>query len=166
MSRQIIEVTDESQIQEIAELANEIWHEHYCKILSQEQIVYMLEKYQSALAIRGQIDSGYRYFLVDVDGEVAGYCSVRYDRGENRLFLSKIYIREKNRGTGLGSVLFELAIRLAKEDGLAKIWLTVNRYNRRSINFYQKKGFVIDHEEDKEIGNGFVMNDYIMEYLL
>jgi hypothetical protein len=40
--------------------------------------------------------------------------------------------------------------------------LTVNRQNYKSINFYFKIGFRIEKCADFPIGNGFVMNDFVM----
>ena len=45
---------------------------------------------------------------------------------------------------------------------IEKLRLTVNRQNFKSINFYFKNGFKIDHVEDFDIGNGYVMNDFVM----
>jgi hypothetical protein len=38
----------------------------------------------------------------------------------------------------------------------------VNRYNKAK-DFYEKAGFKIIETVDIEIGNGFYMNDYVME---
>jgi hypothetical protein len=38
----------------------------------------------------------------------------------------------------------------------------VNRYNK-ARQFYEKMGFVVIGEEDIDIGNNYLMNDYIME---
>ena len=46
-----------------------------------------------------------------------------------------------------------------------EIVLNVNRKNP-AIMFYQKIDFVIDTEEIIDIGEGFVMDDYIMKYTL
>ena len=43
------------QIEETARLANEIWNGHYISIISQEQIDYMVQKFQSAEVIAEQI---------------------------------------------------------------------------------------------------------------
>jgi ribosomal protein S18 acetylase RimI-like enzyme len=43
------------------------------------------------------------------------------------------------------------------------IWLTVNRYNDATIAVYEKKGFRTVRTQVADIGNGFVMDDYIME---
>lgn len=50
----------------------------------------------------------------------------------------------------------------ARERGLQLIWLTVNKGNERAIGFYQKMGFITKREQIVDIGNGFVMDDYIM----
>jgi hypothetical protein len=40
--------------------------------------------------------------------------------------------------------------------------LNVNKYNSAQ-DFYKKLGFCIDYEEVIDIGNGYVMDDYVME---
>ena len=46
--------------------------------------------------------------------------------------------------------------------GAKKLSLNVNRQNQ-AAHFYQKAGFSITATEDIDIGNGYYMNDYIME---
>ena len=45
-----------------------------------------------------------------------------------------------------------------------KIRLTVNKYNQYTIDAYNKWGFKTVDSVVTDIGNGFVMDDYIMEY--
>ena len=40
--------------------------------------------------------------------------------------------------------------------------LNVNRYNTGAVRAYERCGFVIRESGDFPIGNGFVMEDYIM----
>jgi RimJ/RimL family protein N-acetyltransferase len=54
-------------------------------------------------------------------------------------------------------------VNLCKEKGYHKIWLTVNRFNENTIKVYEKKGFIKTRTQVADIGNGFVMDDYIME---
>lgn len=61
------------QIQELADLANKIWNEYFVKILSKEQIAYMVEQFQSNAALTKQIEEGYQYYFVIDDTEVIGY---------------------------------------------------------------------------------------------
>ena len=50
-----INVKTENEIKELAALASKIWHEYWPCILTNEQINYMVEKYQSINAISGQL---------------------------------------------------------------------------------------------------------------
>ena len=43
------------------------------------------------------------------------------------------------------------------------IYLTVNKQNTVPIKVYQKFGFIIKEAIIIDIGNGFVMDDYIIE---
>ena len=73
-------------------------------------------------------------------------------------------MHEDFRGQGIASYMFKQFIEMCKKHELEKIWLTCNRNNTNSIEIYKHWGFEIVREEVKDIGNGFVMDDYIMEY--
>ena len=49
------EFVKEEQIPSLAVLASEIWHEYWHKLLSPEQIDYMVENFQSEDSIREEI---------------------------------------------------------------------------------------------------------------
>lgn len=146
----------------VAQLADEIWREHYVSIISMEQIDYMLDKYQSIAAITDQIhQEGYEYFLFLVnDSAAAGYMAIQEE--EEQLFLSKFYVQKEHRGKGYASQAVRFLEQLCTERGLRRIWLTVNRYNESSIAVYKSKGFRVEREQVADIGNGFVMDDFIM----
>lgn len=150
-------------IKQLALLAKEIWFEYWPGILSNEQIEYMVEKFQSQKAIQNQIDNeNYTYYFINVNNENAGYFGVS-DKKEY-LFLSKIYIKKSYRHKGIGTKAFNEIIKIAKSINLNKIRLTVNKHNINSINAYNKWGFKTIDSVVENIGNGFVMDDYIMEY--
>ncbi|ACT01715.1 GNAT family N-acetyltransferase [Paenibacillus sp. JDR-2] len=151
------------QITEVARLAEQIWREHYVSMITIEQIDYMIEKFQSVSAVTDQIQNQrYEYYLLQQqDGSAAGYISIRVDNG--KLFLSKFYVSKESRGHGFASQAMQFIEQLCKERGLSHIWLTVNRDNASSIAVYEKKGFVNVREQVADIGNGYVMDDFIME---
>ena len=150
---------EENEINELAELASEIWHEYWPCILTAEQIDYMVEKFQSKKAIKEQIkNENYTYYFIKVDNEIAGQVGVSDKK--DYLFLSKLYIRKEFRHQGFG----RLAFNEIKNLGFKKIRLTVNKYNKNTINAYLKYGFKTIDSVVSDIGCGFVMDDYIMEY--
>lgn len=81
----------------------------------------------------------------------------------NRLFLSKLYLHEKSRGKGLSSILLRKAIEFAEKLDKKAIYLTCNKYNRNSLDIYKAKGFAAIDSVKTDIGNGFIMDDYIMQ---
>ena len=125
----------------------------------------MVEKYQSFDAVKKSVESGgYEYYLASGEnGESVGYFGVVSEN--DALFVSKLYVSSFARGKGLGKMCIKKCAEIARTRGLEKLRLTVNRGNP-SLGFYKKAGFVTVREEDTEIGGGFVMNDYIMEYEL
>lgn len=146
-------------IKELANLASKIWHEYWPIILTDEQIDYMVEKFQSEKAIKQQItNENYTYYFIRENGENVGYFGIS-DKGDY-LFLSKLYIYGSHRHKGLGSKAFEKIKQIANGK---KIQLTVNKYNEHTISAYKKWGFKVTDSVVTDIGNGFVMDDYIME---
>lgn len=162
---EFLKVEDEKDIEQVAELAHEIWNEHYHELLGSEQISYMLDKFQSAGALKEQISEGYEYYLIKKDGEFAGYIGIHPEES-GRLFLSKLYIRKEFRGSGLGRTSFEYLEELCRKRGYSSIWLTVNKYNAGSMAVYEHMGFKTFDSEVTDIGNGYVMDDYFMELSL
>ena len=55
-----------------------------------------------------------------------------------------------------------LAIEATIENNQKAIFLNVNKYNN-AIHFYMKQGFTKVKDEVIDIGNGYVMDDYVME---
>ena len=157
----IREILCQADVLRVTKVAEEVWREANVSFCTPEQVEYMIEKYQSFEAISGQLIYGYRYFLIEEDGDILGYFGVQ-PQGE-RLFLSKFYILKQNRGRGLFSLGLQRMIDICKEDNLESIYLTVNRNNTHAYSVYLAKNFKIIAEECTDIGCGFVMDDYIME---
>lgn len=161
MSIAFVSVTTAEQVTELCARAREIWEEHFTPIIGESQVEYMLLKFQSVPAVTAQLERGYRYFLFKEEGETVGYTGIEGQEG--KLFLSKLYIRRESRGKKYASRAVQFLCGLCREEGLSSIWLTVNRHNDRTIAIYKKLGFAVTREQVTDIGNGFVMDDYIME---
>ncbi|NOV04348.1 GNAT family N-acetyltransferase [Paenibacillus planticolens] len=162
MSLMFQHVNTAEEIAEVARLAADIWREYYVSLITLEQIDYMIGKFQAVPAISDQIDhQGYEYYLIQHDGSSVGYMSAKEEEG--KLFLSKFYIGKEHRGRNYASQALAFLEQLCKDRNLSHIWLTVNRHNESSIAIYEKKGFRTVREQIADIGNGFVMDDFIME---
>lgn len=160
-----VRVTNPGEINTVADLAKGIWIEYYTPIIGENQVSYMIDKFQSAQAITAQINNdNYEYYLIFQSLEPDGYIGIQ-QQGEE-LFLSKFYIQKERRGNGLGRKAFEFIVDRAKELGSKFITLTVNKNNTSSITAYEKLGFRNEGPVVADIGNGYIMDDYLMKYTI
>ena len=147
----------------IAKLANTIWHQHYPAIISMEQINYMLHLMYSDESLKEQMTKKqHDFYLIQQNALIIGFIAVsKIDAVERCYFLHKFYLYQTLAGKGTGTLAHNELIKLLNP---SQISLTVNRQNYKSINFYFKNGFKIESVEDFDIGNGYVMNDFVMIY--
>lgn len=144
----------------LARLADTIWREHYIPIIGKPQVDYMLRTFQSETAIARQVAQGMEYYIMVWEEAPVGYFAFQVQGSD--LFLSKIYVARPFRGKGLGKEAMAFIREAASRAGCSRITLTVNKDNTDSIAAYQKMGFEIGPATIKDIGEGFVMDDYRM----
>lgn len=150
-----------ADIAAIRHIAYHTWPKAYGDILSKEQLDYMLEWMYSENALAEQFQKGHCFFMADLANSSMGFASVSAE-GNHIYKLNKLYVLPDTQKTGAGKALLHKVIQYTKEHGGNRLQLQVNR-NNNAKNFYEKHGFTIILEADLEIGNGFLMNDYIME---
>jgi len=160
---EILAVRQPSEISRVVRLARQIWMAHYSPIIGPEQVAYMLDRFQSETAVSRQIADGQDYFLLQDQGEDRGYLALVPDPAQKTLMISKIYVLAADRGKGYGRQLLAFSEDYAREQGLLSLWLTVNRHNQASIDWYQQSGFENSGAVVQDIGGGFVMDDYRFE---
>ena len=155
-----------AQKEEYASLAQFIarqWHTAYDGLLGEAQVKYMTDTFQSAAAIERQVrEEGYLYYYIEGEGRRIGYCALHPEK--EKLFLSKLYLTEEERGRGIGQKALAAVAEIAAERGLKAVYLTVNTGNARAVRAYEKFGFTRTDHTVTDIGSGFVMDDYIYEY--
>ena len=156
--------TSNQNFLQIETLARKIWEEHYTPIIGEAQVAYMLGKFQSIAAMQKQVSEGYEYFMIKEGEELVGYLAFKEE--QDQLFLSKVYVHSSMRGKGLGKAAIEFVKEQVAQRGLKQIRLTVNKYNHNSIAAYLKMGFVKTRELVIDIGEGYVMDDYEMVFLV
>ncbi len=146
----------------IRELCFKIWPQTYASIISKQQIDYMLEMMYSEKSLHHQlINEGCRFLFVYDKNEPVGFAS--FSEIEPTIYkLHKIYILPTQQGKGTGKFVLEYILNSIKPEGATILRLQVNRRNNAKF-FYEKLGFAVTLEFDFDIGNGYVMDDYMME---
>ncbi len=146
----------------VKDLAYKIWPDAYSEILSASQLNYMLNKFYSVEALENQMKLGHVFLLLGEPNQYLGFASYQLNYEPNTCKLHKIYIDSTLQGKGNGKKLLKEVISKAQENQQKSLILNVNKYNK-AIIFYQAQGFKIIKEEVIDIGNNYVMDDYVME---
>ena len=160
-----LEKINATQLPIIKDLAFTIWPSTYGEILSSEQLNYMLDNFYSIENLSNQIDKGQVFELLFEDSNVVGF--VAYELNCNKtglLKIHKIYLLPETQGKGFGKFMIDKVIKIAKSNQQKGVFLNVNKYNNAQF-FYEKLGFTITKDEVIDIGNDYVMDDYVMNLL-
>lgn len=167
MEHYIKKVENDHEIKYIEKCAEITWHNTFDDILPEGQTDYMINKFQSFDAIKKRINEGYIYFIAlanrNVPESVMGYCGIKPEA--DKLFISKVYIRPVYQRTGVATAFFK-KLKRDYQDEFSKFYLTVNINNKNAVHTYKKWGFKVKDTAITDIGSGYVMDDYIMEYIV
>lgn len=159
-------VTTEEEQLELAQLADKIWHEYWPALIGEEQTDYMVEQFQSLKAIqRDMREAAYEYWLLYArdDGRLLGYTGGHVEPETNRFFISKIYLLAAERGHGFARQVINFYNDVCRARKLDAMYLTVNKHNDLGVRAYLGTGFKTIDAVETDIGNGFIMDDYVME---
>ena len=77
--------------------------------------------------------------------------------------LDKLYVLPSRQRHGLGGRLIARVAERARAAGATTLILNVNKHNAQAIRAYEQHGFAIREAVVVDIGDGFVMDDYVME---
>lgn len=91
----------------------------------------------------------FQTIVAEVDGQIVGMALYyyRYSTWKGKtIHLEDLIIKEKMRGTGLGSALYKEIIAQGKKDKVRRIEWNVLDWNTPAIDFYEKSGAKILHD--------------------
>lgn len=148
---------------EVRAIAREVWPIAYGAILSKEQLDYMMDMMYSVPALQKQFEGGH-HFIVAIDNEIpVGFASYEFNyNGTSKTKIHKIYILSTQQGKGTGRIMIDYIKESAKKNNQEALVLNVNK-NNVAQHFYKKIGFTISYDEVIDIGQGYIMDDFVME---
>ena len=155
-----------TDIPKIIEVADAVWKQTYRAFLSEEQVEYMYEKMYSAEFIQQQMQTCTTYFMYLEDEKILGFAAYEikedvYGLLKNDIvYLHRLYIKQNTQGKGIGKILMNEVVKVAKKNNCAWIQLNVHRKNT-AMYFYKKMGFELYEKTDIAFGP-FWLNDYIL----
>ncbi len=147
--RATIHKVKESEIIELQEIGRQTFFEsfgHQNKASDME--IYLNSKFSLEQLLNEFRNPVSQFFFLKDHEKTIGYLKVNTREVQiekvltNALEIERIYVRSNYQGKGLGKILFEKAIKIAKQEKVRTIWLGVWEKNTRAIKFYKQNGFV------------------------
>ena len=154
---------DAREAETLSALAAEIWRAHYPGIISVAQIEFMLGQRYNLQLLREELTRTDLWWdVLLVNGVMSGYASYYLTEAPREMKLDKLYFKPAVQRQGLGRKLTQHVMERSRQQGCNWLTLAVNRNNHTAIAAYRKWGFQVTATSLREIGDGFVMDDYLM----
>jgi ribosomal protein S18 acetylase RimI-like enzyme len=158
----LIKRADTTDIPVISTLAHAIWPDTYRNIISEGQLKHMLDLFYSHESLEKQFQENHVFLIALMNAETVGFASYSHANKAGTYKVHKLYVHPMLHGKGFGTKLLDKIVEEIKPSGATTLLLNVNRHNRAK-SFYERYGFKVVGEEDIAIGEGYFMNDYVME---
>ncbi len=157
----------EGELPAVVRLAEIVWRGHYPGIIAEAQIDYMLARgYALPVLKRYLQQAGSGLVLAKSDGVAVGFVAHLLADDPHVMKLDRLYVLQEYQRQQYGRRLIDHVVDVTRKAGRGKVILNVNRNNANAIRAYERCGFAISERVDVPIGNGFVMEDYVMERTL
>jgi len=144
----------------IKSIAYDTWPDTYKTILTSDALDYMLQFFYAETALEKQMKAGQQFFIVYLKNTPIGFGAI--SQQTTKVYkLNKLYVLPAMQKTGAGKMLMNFAVDLAKTQGGLSFILNVNRNNPAKF-FYEKRGFNVLKNEDVDLGDGIIQEDYVM----
>ena len=76
-----------------------------------------------------------------VEGEIAGFMTVKVESWNRRAWLTHLYIDPSRKGIGIGTALVDEAVRFSRRREARGLFLETQNFNYPAIQFYLRRGF-------------------------
>lgn len=146
----------------VIELARRIWPACFAGMISAAQCEYMLGQRYRVEAMARAVAEGMIYELIHLDGAAVGFGAHGPAEEPETWKLWQIYVLPDLQGRGLGGAYIDHVVRVARAASMRTLVLTVNKGNDRARAVYERRGFRVRESARFDIGEGYVMDDFVM----
>jgi len=137
------------EINQLQEIGRQTFFETFAAGNTEENMKSYLEEGFSIQKLTAELeDKNSEFYFAELDKQVIGYLKINSGasqtelKEETALEIERIYVLKAYHGKAVGQLLYDKAIRIAKEKNVSYVWLGVWEENPRAIQFYKKNGFV------------------------
>src|SRR5260221_1777462 len=150
-------------VQLIRQLAEQTFHVTYLPLQPKDKVDYLFDLMYNTSSLTAQMNKGQQFIWEKDETGYLGYASYEINyKDQDKTKIHKIYIMPTAQGKGVGKELVNHIGGIARLNKNTIFLLDVYRHNP-AVRFYEKIGFKKVEEQITEVGNGFVMDDFVME---
>ena len=138
-----------TNIAALQKIGRQTFEETFSDSNSEENMSTYLEESFTAEKLMAELqDPNSEFYFALSDEEVIGYLKINFGASQTEvqdnkaMEIERIYASKAYHGKGIGQVLYDKAIEVAKAKKADYVWLGVWEENPRAIRFYEKNGFV------------------------
>lgn len=128
----------------VVDVGRRTWPQTYAPIAGEDYVRMGLAKWWTVAATRPLVVAG-KATVAELDGEVVGVAVVGPLKGD--LVLFRLYVIPEHQGRGIGRMLLEDVLQVARERGHRIIRLSYLDGNVNAERFYRAFGFTESHRE-------------------
>lgn len=144
-----------ADVETLQKIGRQTFFETFAEANSKENMdKYLEEGFSKEKLISELEDENTEFYFATLNNEVIGYLKLNFGdsqtelKNDKALEIERIYVLKEFHGKKVGQILYEKAIKVARDKKSEFVWLGVWEKNERAISFYKKNGFV---EFDKHI---------------
>ncbi|GIV44712.1 MAG: N-acetyltransferase [Bacteroidia bacterium] len=144
-----------NDLEELQKIGRMTFYETFASGNTEENMNKYLDEAFSFTKLTTELsDNNAEFYFATLDNKVIGYLKLNFGQSQTELQdnkaveIERIYVLKEYHGKGVGQLLYDKAIKIARQKNAEYVWLGVWEENPRAINFYKKNGFV---EFDKHI---------------
>jgi ribosomal protein S18 acetylase RimI-like enzyme len=157
----IIRPWQKSDIRSIREITWQSWISTYSSFIPESDLRSYFDIHYTEASLLSMLDDPFTQgFVAKADDQVAGYARLYFNRDENHLYVSSLYLLAEFQGQEIGRQLLEAAEGYAAEKGFDELWIGVMVKNTQALLFYRKVGFIFVREEP------FIMGKTTVNHLI
>ncbi len=144
-----IRVGNEKDVETIATISRETFYSAYAVFNTQANMEKFMQDFFSAATIRKELnEKKIIYLIAENNAGIAGYAKLKDSaspavslHNNNVMEIARIYASVNKINTGVGSIIMNECIAIAKQLTRNFIWLGVWENNLKAIRFYKRFGF-------------------------
>lgn len=143
----------------VRQITWDTWLDAYSSFIPESDLRHYFDAHYTLEALtqlfRAPLMNG---FVAEVNGSVVGYVKTKFNKEENRFYVSSLYILPERQGMGLGGKLMAAAEELATTLGADTTWLGVMTQNTSALDWYKRHGFTFVEEAPFTMGQTTVVH--------